>query len=301
MINFIFAVLHSLYTYLTGNSPTGADVVKFILNTSLSLNITNVDSSRFKISWRNMGLRAADRYYQSVEVIFSLDNIHSFIVNDTKVTDTEEMLGILLVVVSLVVHPKCHYVSEKSVLEIKKKQVKTLARSTRSTQEIHYALLNSIVSPIASNLYLMYTNPTELIENSKKLDNIHLFLKCKNLPESQFLNFLSKGRIILLRLIQQYELDVDSEGLFNNILVHAADHFLAYKYSEGLLFTANGKSPLAYLRILMYRYLFVKETINPIETNLLSDINEPFYRELYLQLSAIDPEVSSHITASLMY
>ena len=237
-INFIIAILHSVFTYLTGRSPKRTDIVNFILNTSL---------------------------------------------------------------VSLVVHPKCHYISDKSVIEIKKKGLKILDRSTWSTLEIHYALLNSTVSPLYSNSYLMRTSPLELIENSRKLDDVHLFLKCKNLPNSQFLSFLSKGRTALLQLIKLYELDVDPEGLFNSILVHSTDHFLTYKYSAGLLFTANGKSPLSYLRSLVYRFMFVKETINPFESNLLYSIDEPFYRDLYSQLVLIDPEISSHITASLMY
>ena len=300
-INFIIAILHSVFTYLTGRSPKRTDIVNFILNTCLVLNITNADTNKFKVSWKNLGLQVGTRYYKSVEVVFSLEDIHHFIVNDTKVTDTEEMLAILLILVSLVVHPKCHYISDKSVIEIKKKGLKILDRSTWSTLEIHYALLNSTVSPLYSNSYLMRTSPLELIENSRKLDDVHLFLKCKNLPNSQFLSFLSKGRTALLQLIKLYELDVDPEGLFNSILVHSTDHFLTYKYSAGLLFTANGKSPLSYLRSLVYRFMFVKETINPFESNLLYSIDEPFYRDLYSQLVLIDPEISSHITASLMY
>ena len=300
-INFVLAFFHSLYNYFTGRSPKRNDIAQFILNTCLALFLTNAGSSRYRVGWTNMELQVGDRYYECIEITFSPNDIHSFIVNGKEVAGTEEMLGILIIVISLFVHPKCHYMSEKSVLEIKKKNVKILERSTRSTLEIHFALLNSIVSPLYSNFYLMCTSATGLIENGKKLDNIHLFLKCKNLPESQFLTFLSRGRTALLQLVKQYDLDIDSEALFNNILFHSTDHYLTYKYSEGLLFAANGKSFLSFIRSSMFRFMFIRETINPFESNLLSSINEPFYQDLYLQLSSIDAEISSHITASLMY
>ena len=301
-VKFAISLIYSIIQLFTVRSATQKDIIQFIINTNLALTLTSLDGSTYCIQYQDCTFRLGERPFKSVKVIFTMEKVKLFLLNGAPVDDLEIMFSTLIIFLVGVVHPKCHLMSERSVHEIKKNKVQELERSTWSTMEIDYALLNSSVSPIVSNLYLMKNEPRLMIQDAFVLEGMHEFLKCKNLPESQFFKFLLKARTALKKSLIRRRLEVDPELLFNNMIVHSVDHYMCFKYSEGIQFNlGENKTMLSYIRSFMFRHMFIHETLNPFDTNLISSIQEPFYKELYNELTKYDSELASHITASLMY
>lgn len=122
------------------------------------------------------------------------------------------------------------------------------------------------------------------------------------------MNFMLKSRICLIRNLSDFKLKIDEEKLFLSMIVHSVDHFSAFEVSDGIRmsfhdpnFPAKNRSNLDVFWALMFRYLFVRETLNPFCSNLIKEIKEPFYQKLYQDLAEIDKEFADHITASIMY
>lgn len=304
-LSFVPRAAASLWDLVHMQVPDQGHCIRFILNTSLALLVRTPDDVTFELSYRDSKMRKLDdeRRFKDLLVIFTLDEIERFELNGEAVTDPEDMLGILAIFLSCGTHTKSHIMGERSVCEIRDKDIKELRRSTWTTLSTDHAVLNSMFSPIRSNMYGFHMDIDSLIEESKNNSTVqHNFIRTKSVRHSQFFSFLVRAREILGAHLQRRGIPANLEYLFNGMIVHPVDHYMAYRSLYGLRFSfSHIKTTWLVFRAFLFRHLFLRGVLNPIAPNLISTINEPFYQDLYRDLAAVDPELAEHVTACVMY
>ncbi len=285
--------------------PTIHHVINFIVNTSLAIILRPHGDDGYELRYEGSRMRKRDdsRSLASLRVVFTMRDVETFELNGAALTDPEDMLNVLVVFLSCGTHTKSHVMGEKSVVEIREKGIAQLERSTWTTLSTDYAVLNSALSPIRSNLYGFHMDIDSLIDESHNASTIeHHVLRCRRPPPSQFLMFLMRSREALGRNLERHGIKVDREPLFNAMIVHPIDHYMAFKTLDGLRFSFHEtKSDPMVFRAFMFRHLFLRGVLNPLVPNLIGTIDEPFYQDLYRDLVAIDAELADHVTACVMY
>lgn len=304
-LSFLPRAAASLWDLRNMREPTQRDCIRYILDTSLAILVRTSDEVTFELSYRGSRMRKLDdvRQFRDLRVVFTLEEIKTFELNGEAVTDPEDMLGVLLIFLSCGTHTKSHVMGERSVREIRDKGIKELRRSTWTTLSTDHAVLNSMFSPIRSNMYGFHMDIDSLIEESRNNSTIqHNFIRTKSVRHSQFVSFLIKAREILGSHLQRRGIPANLEYLFNGMIVHPVDHYMAYRNLAGLRFSfSHVKTTWLVFRAFLFRHIFLRGVLNPLFPNLISTINEPFYQELYKDLAALDPELAEHVTACVMY
>lgn len=301
---FARGLAHSCRDYAVSQAPTEQAIVTFILETSLVMLVRPLGDGAYELRYEKSRIRKLDdaRRFSTLEVAFTKTSVRSFVLDGEPVEDLEEMISALVVFLSCGVHTKSHVMGERSVQEIERKGVKALQRSTWSTLSTDHAVLNSALSPIRNDLYGFHMDIDSLIDESKNRNTIqHRALRAEP-PPSQFLTFLMRGRALVIKHLAAHGLDVDPECLFNAMLVHPVDHYMAYRSLQDIRFSiSDKKTPVKVFGAFMFRHMFLRGVLNPVAPNLLSTIDEPFYQGLYRDLVAVDPELAAHATACVMY
>jgi hypothetical protein len=304
-LSFIPRAALSLRDLMHVRTPSQPDCIRFILDTSLAILLRTTDDISFELHYRDSKMRKLDdiRQFKDLRVVFTLEKINIFELNGEAIVDLEEMLGILAVFLSCGTHTKSQVMGERSVRELRDLGITELRRSTWTTLSSDHAVLNSMFSPIRSNMYGFHMDIDSLIAESRNNSTIqHNFLRTKSVRHSRFFSFLVKAREILEAHLKQRGIGVNLEYLFNGMIVHPLDHYMAYKNLEGLRFSFNHiKTNWMVFRAFLFRHIFLRGVLNPVFPNLISSINEPFYQGLYKDLAAVDPELAEHITACVMY
>ena len=304
-LTFVPRAAKSMWDLMHMQVPSQQHCIRYILNTSLALLVRTSDDVTFELSYRGSKMRKLDdtRRFKDLRVIFTLEEIQTFELNGEAIVDPEDMLGILLIFLSCGTHTKSHIMGERSVREIRDKGIKELRRSTWTTLSTDHAVLNSMFSPIRSNMYGFHMDIDSLIEESKNNSTIqHNFIRTKSIRHSQLFSFLVKAREILGAHLQRRGISANLEYLFNGMIVHPVDHYMAFKGLAGLRFSfSHVKTTWLVFRAFLFRHIFLRGVLNPFFSNLISTIDEPFYKELYKDLAAVDPELAEHVTACVMY
>jgi hypothetical protein len=304
-LTFLPRAVRSLWDLLHMQVPSQQHCIRYILDTSLALLVRTADEVTFELSYRDSKMRKLDdlRKFKDLRVVFTLDEIKTFELNGEPISDPEDMLGILVIFLSCGTHTKSHIMGERSVREIRDKGIKELRRSTWTTLSTDHAVLNSMFSPIRSNMYGFHMDIDSLIEESKNNSTIgHNFLRTKSVRHSQLFSFLVRAREILGEHLRRRGIPANLEYLFNSMIVHPVDHYMAYRGLAGLRFSCSHvKTTWLVFRSFLFRHIFLRGVLNPLFPNLISTINEPFYQDLYRDLAAVDPELAEHVTACVMY
>ncbi len=302
--SFVLSLGRSCRDYAVARDPTAATVLDFILNTSLVMLARALGDGAYELRYQNSRMKKLDdaRRFVSLRVEFTAREVRTFELNGEALDDPGDMVSVLVVFLSCGIHTKSHVMGERSVQEIRRKRIKALRRSTWSTLSTDHAVLNSPFSPIRSRFYGFHMDVDSLIAESKNRDTVEHHVLRGAPPPSQFLSFLVRGRAVLARHLAAHDLDVNPECLFNAMLVHPVDHYLAFRTLADVRFSiSDRKTPSKVFGAFMFRHLFLRGVLNPIAPNLLSTIDEPFYRDLYRDLVALDPELAAHATACVMY
>ncbi len=301
---FARGVAHSCRDYALARTPTPAVVISLILETSLVMLVRTLDDGAYELRYEGSRIRKRDdaRRFGALRVTFTTRDVRAFELNGEPVDDVEEMVSLLVVFLSCGSHTKSHVMGERSVAEIRRKGVRALRRSTWSTLSTDHAVLNSPLSPIRSDFYGFHMDIDSLIDESKNLATIQHHALRGAPPPSQFLSFLVRGRGLVARHLAEKGIDVDPEALFNAMLVHPVDHYMAYRCLTDVRFSiSDRRTPAKVFGAFLFRHMFLRGVLNPVAPNLLSTIDEPFYQDLYRDLLKVDPELAAHATACVMY
>jgi len=126
-------------------------------------------------------------------------------------------------------HPKSHIMAERSAREIVANKVCDLEPSSRFVVALHEALIYSPLSPIGS-----HRSPFH------KLSKRDLLLEALDVPMphdlapskaaiSTYFDFLSHAHLATRTWVRHFDLDVDSNDLFANMIAHAVDHWFTHR------------------------------------------------------------------------
>lgn len=177
----------ALYTtFIHAVPPTDPDIVRFVLNTTLSMHVSKLESETsgagrgvdvevFKFAFRGCLLEsvAGDRL-ESMELTFTLhgkdllelETVHdplrqhrrsrlmSCVINRKPVADRGLIMGALNVFLVAGIHPKIHTASAPLARFIEEQNIDELKPSLAVTSSLHTTLLTTSFSPIAENKWL---------------------------------------------------------------------------------------------------------------------------------------------------
>lgn len=290
--------------YAVARAPTAQTVATMILETSLVMLVCTRDDGAYELRYERSRIRKLRdaRSFSSLRVVFTAREVQVFEVGGAPLTDPADMISVLVVFLSCGTHTKSHVMGERCVAEIRRKGVTALRRSTWSTLSTDHAVLNSAFSPIRSGFYGFHMDVDSLIDESRNLATIQHHALRGPPPPSQFLSFLVRGRALVAQHLSAKGIDVNPEGLFNAMLVHPIDHYMAYRTLADVRFSlTEQQTPRRIFGAFLFRHMFLRGVLNPVAPNLLSTIDEPFYRDLHRDLVAVDPELAAHATACVMY
>lgn len=202
-------------------------------------------------------------------------------------------------------HPQSHILAEKSAREIAQKNIKILEPSSRYVLALHEGLMYSPISPIDEENHFF----SSMVIRQTMIDSAFVRIPhvlSKDKMNFRYYNFLYKSRGILMRYIAKYGIDVNGEYLFNNMIVHSVDHYLAYKHiGKFKSWTMDGsKSILSYFRAKVFWAIWLPDYETFIEKQRIKKMDAkkyPFYHDLYHDLLAVDKEFANCILASTSF
>ena len=127
-------------------------------------------------------------------------------------------------------HTQSHILSELSAREIAQKGIKDLEPSNRYVVALHDGLMYGKISPITERKHFL----SSMSQRDSIINSCQVRLKHdidENKLQFRYFNFLFQSRLVMKRLLNKYELEVNAEFLFNNMIVHSLDHYLLHKYT----------------------------------------------------------------------
>lgn len=202
-------------------------------------------------------------------------------------------------------HPQSHHLGEMSAREIARKGIKTLEPSTRYVLALHDGLMYGEISPLSDEKHFF----NSLVDRNSVIQSSGVHIP-HNLDirkiQFRYYNFLYQARGILIGLLHKYNLDVNPEFLFHNIILHSVDHYLAYKHIG--CFTSwsmdGSKSMASYYRAKMFWSIWLPDYESFVARERISKMSpdkHPFYAELYQALKALDEEYANSVLASTSF
>ncbi|GAA4826151.1 hypothetical protein [Algivirga pacifica] len=201
-------------------------------------------------------------------------------------------------------HPQSHVMSEKSAREITEKQVQPLEPSSRFVVALHDGLLYSPISPITTKTHLLNT----MAERDSIIASIEVPLPHamdKRKMQFRYYSFLVKARMVLIQSLKKYNLNINAEYLFNNMILHSVEHYVLYTNTRKLIWSIDGsKSLSSYFRSRIFRAIWIPDYETSLEKQRIRKIDDktfPFYKDLHTQLEKIDKELADCILASTSY
>jgi hypothetical protein len=106
--------------------------------------------------------------------------------------------------------------------------------------------------------------------------------------------------------IRKFNLEVNPEFLFNNIVVHSVDHHLIYQSLNKIPYWSidGGISINSYYRSQVFISIWLHHIATPLEEERIGKLSAteyPFYHALYRDLKELDQELADCILASTSF
>ncbi|MCR9288466.1 MAG: hypothetical protein NXI23_13900 [Bacteroidetes bacterium] len=154
--------------------------------------------------------------------------VKSELAGENIIGDNNKIASLMIVALVLWANPQTHIVSEISAREIARKNIPELEPSNRFVVAVHDGLFYDPNSPLTKNhFFSMNIDKKSAIESATKIKMPHRI--DKNKMQFRYFNFLIKARASIHKNIRKFNLNVNPEFLFNNIVVHSVDHHLLYQ------------------------------------------------------------------------
>jgi hypothetical protein len=199
-------------------------------------------------------------------------------------------------------HPQTHQLSELSARQIAHEKIVLLEPSQRYVNALHDGLLYASNSPIAED---------QLFTSSVKRASLFsgLLTELPHNIDSQkqhfhYYNFLWHARGLLVNLVRKHNLEINSEYLFHNLIIHSVDHYFAYKSQQPLnSWSLDGSMSIrSHLQSVIFRSLWVRDNeCRLIPQRIKYFQRNPFYGELYQALAKIDKPIADNILCSTSF
>ncbi len=218
--------------------------------------------------------------------------------------DNGTIASLLITTLAFWAHPQTHVAAEKSAREIASKKIEGLEPSNKFVVALHYGLLYYSNSPISPN-HSLSTNVNRVsgIESSTTIPLKHVFDPRK--MEFRYYNFLMQSRGVVAKHLKEFELDVNLDFLFNNMVVHSVDHYLLYQnISKEIWNMDGGQSIKSYWKSVMFANIWVSDLDNILEEEKIGKLSAkkyPFYNAVYNDLAKADKELADCILASTSF
>jgi hypothetical protein len=219
--------------------------------------------------------------------------------------DNDKILGLMVLALTLWAHPQTHIVAEMSAREIARKNVSELEPSNRFVGPLHDGLFYGTYSPLTKEHFLtINVDKKSAIESATKIRMSHRI--DKNKMQFRYFNFIMKARASIHKNIKKFNLDVNPEFLFNNIVVHSVDHHFLYQNLSKIPYWSldGGTSLKSYFRSQVFLSVWVHHVATPLEEEKIGKLSAkdyPFYNAVYQDLKEIDQELADCILASTSF
>ena len=205
---------------------------------------------------------------------------------------------------SLWIHTQSHVAAEKCAREIASKptSLASLRESSYHVVALHEALL-----------YLWPTSPVSFFNKGLLFftgcdgPSFYAYTQAVKIPHNldpsklklfPYFRYMYEGR----RAVHRLDLDVDAELLFNNIVVHSADHYNLYQLGKDVLYPFDGTFTFAsYLKSVTFQHYWTPPVNSLFRDERLRCSDVPFYKALYEELSSIDKELADNTSKSCSY
>ncbi|KAH9251919.1 hypothetical protein BASA81_010123 [Batrachochytrium salamandrivorans] len=190
------------------------------------------------------------------------------------------------------VHPTIHVGSEKNALEIQAKRVEELEPSCHFVSSLHEGLLHGPLGPLSQNgpFYGGSGSCAEVVANTYSHPFPPHVLDERKMRFPTY-KFLIAGRKEVFSLVRKYQLKVDPEYLFLNLVMHEIDHEAVFEVLAATpLCSATGDGSLwsCWLNH-SFVHIWLQHWDNPTSSDLvISNLDRPFYADLYARMSQVD-------------
>jgi hypothetical protein len=319
LLRFPFELIRLWYIQLSGQSITkisDANVFNLCTKTSLVLlgHFDPSDPNRyiFKMPKRSPQLLAVGKIDPTtLTIIFNGFRIERAWSKNGEVVDegdlgrNELLLAACRYILGHWVHPTCHVGAEKCALEIQMKRIKELEPSCHFVSSLHEGLLHAALSPLSkySPFVCGHGDSAKMVEDVSAFPfPAHILSPDKNVFE--IYAFALAGRKAIQRLVRAHSLNVDPENLFLNLVMHGIDHFGCYSVlSKVPLYSIDGSGSLfSCWKAYTFTHVWLMHVDNPFNSDLLlSNLDKPFYRDLYAILSAMNQKLADEIVVSCCF
>lgn len=219
--------------------------------------------------------------------------------------ENDKIAGLLIMALITWAHPQTHIVAEISAREIARKNIQELEPSNRFVVALHDGLIYGPSSPLAKEQFLSINiDKKSGLESSTKVRMSHNIDAQK--MQFRYYNFLLKARASVHKNIRKFNLDVNPEFLFNNMVVHSVDHHFIYQNLNKIPYWSidGGTSIISYFRSQMFISMWVHHVATPLEEEKIGKLSAkeyPFYNAVYRDVKEIDQELADCILASTSF
>ena len=187
------------------------------------------------------------------------------------------------------------------------------SREMRQTDEFGVASRKLLVALHEALLYLWPTSPVSFFNKGLLFftgcdgPSFYAYTQAVKIPHNldpsklklfPYFRYMYEGR----RAVHRLDLDVDAELLFNNIVVHSADHYNLYQLGKDVLYPFDGTFTFAsYLKSVTFQHYWTPPVNSLFQDERLRCSDVPFYKALYEELSSIDKELADNTSKSCSY
>ena len=218
--------------------------------------------------------------------------------------DNDKIISLLVTALAFWAHPQTHIAAEKSAREISEKHVDALEPSGRFVVALHDGLLYGGKSPIngahSLNIGGMGKSGIQSAMNTKLP---HVFDPKK--MQFRYYKFLMGSRMSLMKRMEEFNIDVNAEFLFNNMIVHSVDHHLLHGHLRNRTWSMDGGTSIkSYWRSKVFSTIWVRDLSTPMIEEKIGRLNakkHPFYNALYNDLVPMDKELANCVIASTSF
>lgn len=224
----------------------------------------------------------------------------------TKTVGRNEILVVALRNINAIwVHPTIHVGAEKNALEIQSKRINMLEPSAHFVSSLHDGLLHGPFGPLNQNspLYAGSGSPEDVVANSFSHPVPPHVIDKRKLQFDTY-KFLVTGRKEIYHLVRKYQLNVDAEFLFMNLVMHEIDHECVYEILSKLPLCSVDASGSLFSCWKNHAFceIWVQHWDQPTSSDLItSNLDNPFYAELYSAMSKVNKERADQMVVSCCF